>query len=121
MTQLEGTGVMRTRICSVDEIPPGTTMQCQVGGRSVLVANVGGTFYAVDEECTHDGAPLSDGDLEGPTIVCPWHFSRFCLRTGSVLESPAREPLRTYAVDTNGGEVTLLTTPAGTGVDPQVR
>ena len=89
----------RIPITRVGELPPGSMRTAVVADRTVLLANVDGSVYAVSGECTHDGAPLIDGELEGDTIVCPWHFSRFCLRTGDVIESPAEDALRTHAVD----------------------
>lgn len=108
MSGPEDIGTGRVRVCSVDDVPAGSGLTVQAAGHDVLLARVGDTLYAVDEECTHDGAPLSDGDLEEATIVCPWHFSRFCLRTGSVLESPAQSPLRTWVVEIVGSDVLLV-------------
>jgi 3-phenylpropionate/trans-cinnamate dioxygenase ferredoxin component len=99
-------------VARVADIPPGGMASVDVGGVRVVVANVAGSFYAVRDECTHDGAPLSEGDLEDATIVCPWHFSRFCLRTGAVLESPAEDPVRTHALRVLDGTV-YVRLPAG--------
>src|SRR5262249_55765741 len=79
------------RVASTDEIPAGRLKLVDVNGDRVAVANVGGSFYAFSDECTHDGGPLSDGDLEGEVVTCPWHFSRFNVRTGEIVESPAEE------------------------------
>jgi nitrite reductase/ring-hydroxylating ferredoxin subunit len=91
----------------VAEMLDGDMCIAMVGQRRTLVAKLQGTLYAVDAECTHDGGPLIEGTLEGDTIVCPWHFSRFCLRTGEVIDSPALDPLPTYAVDVVDGFVAL--------------
>jgi len=95
----------RMPIARVEELPPGSMRAAVVADRAVLLANVAGRVYAVSGECTHDGAPLVDGELDGDTIVCPWHFSRFCLRTGDVVESPAEDALQPLAVDVVDGAV----------------
>jgi nitrite reductase/ring-hydroxylating ferredoxin subunit len=92
-------------VATTSEIPPGALRSVVVGGDKVLIANVGGEFLAVSGECTHDGAPLEDGELEDDAIVCPWHFSKFCLRTGEVIHSPALDSLRTHRVTVVGNEI----------------
>ena len=76
-----------------------------VDGRSILVANVAGRFYATDDTCTHEDASLATGALRGEHVSCPLHGSRFDLRTGEPLEEPAVERLRTYAVKIENGAV----------------
>jgi 3-phenylpropionate/trans-cinnamate dioxygenase ferredoxin subunit len=85
-------------VATTSQLPPGTLRGVVVSGDPVLIANVGGEYLAVSGQCTHDGAPLEDGELEAETVVCPWHFSKFCLRTGAVINDPAREPLRMHRV-----------------------
>ena len=53
--------------------------------------------------------PLAEGGLDGVTVVCPWHFSRFDIRTGAVVEDPADEPIRVFAVTIDGDTVTVVT------------
>ncbi|MCB0241991.1 MAG: Rieske 2Fe-2S domain-containing protein [Anaerolineae bacterium] len=86
----------------VVDLRPGHAVQLYVDDAAVAVYNVDGTFYATQDECTHADGPLSEGDLEGATIVCPWHASCFDIATGAVLKGPAREPLRTYSVVVDG-------------------
>ena len=81
---------------------PGQIKLVAVDGATVAVYNVDGAFYATHNECTHVGAPLSEGDLEGSTIVCPWHASCFDVTTGAVLKGPAKVPLRVYRVVVDG-------------------
>jgi nitrite reductase/ring-hydroxylating ferredoxin subunit len=73
-----------------------------LNGQRVVVYNVGGVFYATQEECTHAGGPLSEGKLDGQSIVCPWHKSSFDVTDGSVTRRPATVPLRTYQVILDG-------------------
>jgi len=94
-------------VCRLTDIPDRGMRTFTVEGESVLLARIGETVYALLDECSHDGAPLSEGELDEEAVVCPWHFSRFCLRTGAVLESPAHDDIPTYAVTMSGGEVSV--------------
>ena len=76
-----------------------------VDGLAILVANVAGVIYAVDDTCTHEDASLFSGRLDGGLVKCPLHGSRFCLRTGAPMEDPADEPLRCHHVKVSGGSV----------------
>ena len=86
----------------VADLQPGQAMALTVDNATVAVYNVDGTFYATQDECTHVDGPLSEGDMEGSTIICPWHASCFDVTTGAVLKGPAREPLKTYKVVVDG-------------------
>lgn len=92
-------------VAKAGELREGTMRRCDVAGRRILLANVGGRLYAVDDTCTHEEASLSTGALKGELVKCPLHNSRFNVRTGEVLEEPAEEPLRTYPVRKEGGRV----------------
>jgi nitrite reductase/ring-hydroxylating ferredoxin subunit len=77
---------------------PGQIKLVAVDGAAVAVYNVDGAFYATHNECTHVGAPMHEGALNGTTAVCPWHGSCFDVKTGAVLKGPAKRPLQTYKV-----------------------
>jgi 3-phenylpropionate/trans-cinnamate dioxygenase ferredoxin subunit len=95
-----------TKIADVSQVPEGGLHLATLGNARIALANVGGTIYAFDDECTHDGGPLSDGDLHADcSVTCPWHFSRFDIRTGEILDSPAEEPIGVYEVKVEGTEV----------------
>ncbi len=87
------------------EIPPGTTKRVEVDGVGVLLCNVDGELYAVEDLCTHDGGPLDEGELEGVRIMCPRHGALFDVTTGAALTLPAVTPLPTYEVRIVGDEV----------------
>jgi len=91
-----------TRIASTSEIPDGGLHLTKLGNARIALANVGGTIYAFDDECTHDGGPLSDGELHECVVTCPWHFSSFDIRTGEIVDSPAEEPIGVYEVKVDG-------------------
>jgi len=74
-----------------------------VSGNRIAVAAVGNAFYAFGDTCTHQGCSLADGHLEGTTVTCPCHGSRFDVTTGEVVRGPAREPVRSYPVRLEAG------------------
>jgi 3-phenylpropionate/trans-cinnamate dioxygenase ferredoxin subunit len=92
-------------IAKARELREGTMRRYDVGGRRILLANVAGRLYAVDDTCTHEEASLSTGVLRGELVKCPLHNSRFNVRTGEALEEPAEEDLRTYPVREEGGRI----------------
>ncbi|MBV8154516.1 MAG: non-heme iron oxygenase ferredoxin subunit [Candidatus Eremiobacteraeota bacterium] len=87
------------------DIAPGTTRRVLVEGAEILLCNAGGTIYAIEDVCTHDGGPLDQGTLEGETVVCPRHGATFDVRTGDALTLPAVVPLMTFPVMVEGDDV----------------
>ncbi len=81
------------------------------GGRTIAVFNVDGAFCAIDDSCTHEYAPLSEGARSGEVVTCPKHGSRFNVRTGRVLSLPAVVPVNTYPVKVEDGQVFVLPEP----------
>ncbi len=71
----------------------------------ITLANVAGTFYAIDDTCTHRGCSLGDGKLDASTLQCACHGSRFDVTTGAVVRGPAEDPVRSYPVHVDNGEV----------------
>jgi len=94
-----------TKVALVAEIAPGTAKQVIVNGRTLGVFNVNGAFYAIDDTCTHRGAPLSEGECAGTEVTCPWHGARFDLTTGGHLSPPAPRGVTAYKVQLVGDEV----------------
>ena len=86
-------------------VPAGHVRVFDVNGRSIALANVDGTFYAIDNVCTHDRGPLGEGTLAGDQVECPRHGARFDVKTGQVRALPAVRPVRTYPVQVSGDEV----------------
>ena len=81
------------RVCGVNEVSPGAVKAVRVENREVAVFNLNGRFYAVQDNCPHEGAPLSSGCIEGENIVCSWHGASFHVLTGKTLEPPAGEDM----------------------------
>src|SRR5579863_10556089 len=71
-------------------VPPGHLKRVEVSGRLICLANVDGHIYAIDDDCPHIGAALSQGTLDGATLTCPLHLAQFDACTGKVTRGPAR-------------------------------
>ena len=85
-------------VASLTEVLPGNTLKIKTSVGDILLANVEGKIYAVDDMCTHEESSLSLGCLKGELISCTLHGSRFDVRTGQPMEEPATEALRRYPV-----------------------
>ena len=94
-------------VAGVDELEAGEMRAFDVRGVKIAVANVGGAFHAFDDTCTHAGCSLAGGDLEETTVICPCHGSEFDVRSGEVLQGPAREPVETYETSVEDGSLKI--------------
>ena len=83
----------------------GQAISIPVGRRMVAVVHSGDDYFAIEDICTHDGAELTGGAIEGGEIICPRHGARFCLRTGEALSPPAYEPVRVFETRIEGGHL----------------
>lgn len=83
---------------AVSDFPPGSVNLVKYEEEPVALFNVDGDFYALADTCSHGNAPLSDGDVFGLQVECPWHFGRFDLTTGKACKFPAKTPVRTFQV-----------------------
>lgn len=93
------------KVGETNDVPPGTGKVVQAGGRTLALFNVNGTFYAVDNACTHRGGPLGEGALSGDTVECPWHRATFDVKTGDAKTAPARTGVKSYPVTLQGADV----------------
>jgi len=96
---------------NVNELPTGMYSVVDLEDVSLLLVNVDGEFYAIENLCSHDGGELSDGEVIGAEIICPRHGSRFCLKTGTALSAPAFEDIETYPVRVVGDTVQVFSEP----------
>ena len=93
------------KIARTEDVPVGKAKIYDVDGRQIALCNVDGAFYAIDDECTHDGGPLGEGELEGDEIECPRHGARFDVKTGRALTLPAVMPVKAYPVRVEGDDI----------------
>ena len=80
------------------DIPPSQMKEVEVNGEKICLANIEGKYYAIGNVCTHLGGPLAQGKLEACEVQCPWHGSRFDIRTGKVVRPPAMRSEPTYEI-----------------------
>jgi len=92
-------------VAQIDQIPAGSMKSCSVGGKQILIANVDGEFYAINNACTHAGGDLSKGKLEGKIVTCPRHGSTFDVTTGKCISGPKIGFLKLNAKDETVFEV----------------
>ncbi len=99
-------------VAAAADIADGDYAQTEIDNALVAVFNIHGTFYAIEDVCTHDGGELAGGAIDGDVVVCPRHGARFCLRTGAALTPPAYEPVRTFETRIRDGMVEVNSDPA---------
>jgi nitrite reductase/ring-hydroxylating ferredoxin subunit len=92
-------------VAKVGDIPEGEIRAFEIGGEDVAIANVDGSFFAFNDECTHAGCSLAEGDLDGTTVTCACHGSEFDVTSGDVLGGPAMEPVDSYEVTVEGDDI----------------
>jgi nitrite reductase/ring-hydroxylating ferredoxin subunit len=96
------------KVARVNEIPPGEMKLVELGEEEVVVANVGGQFFAFANKCSHRGGPLAEGELEGELVRCPWHGGQFNVRTGEAVAPPPSKPIPVYQVRVEGDDIYLV-------------
>ncbi|MDP3744136.1 MAG: non-heme iron oxygenase ferredoxin subunit [Methylotenera sp.] len=92
-------------VAAVEDFMPGTCRVVTTDETPILVFNLDGRYYAVENRCTHEETELSNGVLEGEEIICPLHGARFSVVTGAALTPPAYENLRTFPTRVTNGWV----------------
>ena len=106
------------KVCATDEIAAGAAISANIDGRAIaIVHGEDGEFYAIYDECSHASVPLSEGEVEGCTLECWLHGSRFDLRTGNPSGPPATQPVPVYPVEIHEGDVYVSLAPSN-GVHP---
>lgn len=94
------------------DLKPGEVRRVDANGYPVLLVKRADRICAIGERCSHAGGPLSEGKLEGYTITCPWHGSRFSLETGKVLDGPATHPEPCFDVRVQNGQIEVRNRPS---------
>jgi 3-phenylpropionate/trans-cinnamate dioxygenase ferredoxin component len=94
-------------VAKISEIADPGKLLVEVGERLVVLIRAAGHIYALDDICTHDGGPLSEGplDAEHGTIACPRHGAKFDIRNGAALTMPATKPTRSHDVKLEGDRI----------------
>ncbi len=105
-------------VCPAGDVAKGSVISTEIDGVEIAVVHADDDqFYAVRDECSHASIQLSEGEVDGCTLECWLHGSRFDLRTGEPTGLPATEPVATFPVDIRDGDIYVSTTPTN-GVTP---
>ena len=97
-------------VCKTTEIIPGQMKKVSVNGNEILVTNIEGNYFAIDDTCTHAGATLSEGKLEDSTITCDWHGAKFDCKNGKLIKFPGEiNDLISYKVIVESDDVFVET------------
>jgi nitrite reductase/ring-hydroxylating ferredoxin subunit len=86
----------RVKLCSADEVAPGSAIRVEAADLVLAVFNVAGQFYVTDDACTHGPGSLSEGYIEDDIVECNFHNGQFNIRTGEVVSPPCTVPVKTY-------------------------
>lgn len=97
-------------VARVGEVAEGSAIPVEVEGRAIALVLDQGNYYAIDDNCPHQGAPLCDGMVQGKTITCSWHGWQFSLEDGRWLDSP-RIKIGTYRVRVVDAEIQIAVPP----------
>ena len=104
-TQLDPSKCEFYEIAAVDELPNGERLFVEIDEAYLVVFNIAGQFYAIEDICSHDDGPLGDGVLESHEVICPRHGARFDVRNGKALTLPAVEDIPAYPVRVVEGQI----------------
>ena len=107
------------KVAETKDIQTSQMKEVQIDGQDVCIANVDGKYYAIGNVCTHEGGPLADGVLDGYEVECPWHQSRFDVRTGEVRGPPASESEPTYEIKVDGNSILVKKRSTSTEIKQQ--
>ena len=97
----------KVKIAQKGDLSPGEGKVLEAEGQTIALFNVDGTFYAIENTCTHVGGPLGEGALVGDQVTCPWHGAQFNVASGKVLDPPAPSDVKSFVVTIEGSDVLI--------------
>ena len=77
-------------VCKTTQISVGQMKKISVDGKDIVIANIGGDYFAINDTCTHAGGSLSEGEIEDSTKICDWHGAQFDCKNGKLIKFPAK-------------------------------
>jgi len=92
-------------VCAENALANSANIIIDVDGTEVAIFKIDDQFYAIEDVCTHDGAEIASGELDGDEIICPRHGARFCVKTGAVKCAPAYEDIATFPIRIEQGRI----------------
>ena len=107
------------KVATTGELAPGQAKRVEVDGKVIALFNLEGSYHAIDDTCPHRGGPLSKGPVDGEVVTCPWHGSKFNVKSGDVLTPPARTGVSSYRIRVSGSDIKWKWRPEGIVCDDQ--
>jgi nitrite reductase/ring-hydroxylating ferredoxin subunit len=102
------------RVASKNDLQEGNLLKVEVRGKELVLSMVDGKIFAIENECTHQGGPLNEGELKGYGLKCPWHYAVFDVRNGKVSDSTVwASNLISYPVKIDEATGDILVNPNG--------
>jgi len=95
------------KIAQTGDLSPGEGKVFEAEGQTIALFNVDGTFYAIENTCTHVGGSLGEGALVGDQVTCPLHGAQFNVASGKVLGPPAGSDVKSFVVTVEGSDVLI--------------
>ncbi|MCK5728938.1 MAG: non-heme iron oxygenase ferredoxin subunit [Methylococcales bacterium] len=92
-------------VAAENALANGESIVIDINGVDVAIFKIAGRFFAIEDTCTHDGAEIASGQIDGDEIICPRHGARFCIKTGRVKSAPAYEDVDCFPVQVINGRV----------------
>ncbi|MCH7808455.1 MAG: non-heme iron oxygenase ferredoxin subunit [Planctomycetes bacterium] len=99
--------IQTVHVADVGDVPEGGCILVEVAGRKVALFNIAGKYHAIDDLCPHEDGSLSEGEVEGNVVTCPFHDATFDVTSGAVLSPPAETGVKSYKVSVDGGAITI--------------
>ena len=102
------------KVANKDDLKEGDMLKVEANGKQIVLSMVEGKVYAIDEDCTHEGGPLDEGELNGYDLKCPWHYAVFDVRNGKVSDATVwATNLNSYTVKVDETNGDILVNPDG--------
>jgi nitrite reductase/ring-hydroxylating ferredoxin subunit len=92
------------KVATRSQLQPGKVLKVVAEGKEIALCNVDGKFFATTTMCPHQGGPLDEGELDGTTIICPWHGWMFNVADGCAVMNPKLK-IKTYPVEIQGDDI----------------
>jgi 3-phenylpropionate/trans-cinnamate dioxygenase ferredoxin component len=108
------------RACALADLPVGSVRRVEIDSEPVALVHGDDGVFAIDDVCSHDEVSLSDGEVEGNTLECWLHGSRFDVRTGAALCLPAKQPVAVYDVEIQGDSIYISTSPSAAILESRI-
>lgn len=107
----DGSGASWRKVARLAEAPVGGILPVALDGMPVLLCRIATGVYALADQCSHAGQPLREGRIRGDTLICPFHGARFRLQDGAPIGTLARQPVRSFPVQIDGGDIFIKREP----------